>query len=455
MSVARALLVGVDAGFRADIVAVAAALTRLGVVDVTQLLGPQASKSAIESRVRKLAAATQPGDVVWFVYAGSAFASGVEGYLECADTLDDDRRATSLALADIYRALTASGAKLRFLLDATGVPDDEPLHLFPAHEDNILLVAAGFGEPSQAAGGHRLWLQRVADALGGKVPEALADGELSADSLQAWLMEELPRVIRKAIAQPLPQTPRIYGSPGVILARVAAAMAESPRLNLKQLKRIVFRGEKRDAVKNLAGFAKGFKLPEAATPSSQKWMHRLAADDLRAQIEETYNTLREHLGFKRKDLETTLAGEGVGFIRTPKFDYTLSVALDADDPTSVIWRREVSQIKNVDVLRTEAFQRVFAGTLDTLEFEFEKPIDVEALIDRIEDEPPPGVKVRVASDASTCDIAVQGFGGRIHVERSLLRVEGGVGLTPDSLVAQFFAFLVQFGGKKGLPAVKG
>ena len=46
--------------------------------------------------------------------------------------------------------------------------------------------------------------------------------------------------------------------------------------------------------------------------------------------------------------------------------------------------------------------------LDTLQFDFEKPIDVEELVDRIEDDPPPGVKVRVASDASACDVTVQG-----------------------------------------------
>ena len=55
-------------------------------------------------------------------------------------------------------------------------------------------------------------------------------------------------------------------------------------------------------------------------------------------------------------------------------------------------------------------------------------------MDRIEDDLPPGVKVRVLSDASACDVTVQGFAGSIHVERSSLRVEGPPGLTPDSLV---------------------
>jgi hypothetical protein len=208
-------------------------------------------------------------------------------------------------------------------------------------------------------------------------------------------------------------------------------------------------------VKDLSGFQKGFKVPEAATPSAQKWTYRMAAADLRAEVEETYNALREHLGFKRKDLESTVGSDGFGFIRTPSFDYAVSVSLDPNDPAGVVWRREVSQVSDSDVLRAEGFRMVFGAILDTLQFDFERPIDVEDLVDRIEDDPPPGVKVRVASDASACDVTVQGFAGRIHVERASLRVEGRPGLSPDSLVEQFFAFQSRFGGRKGLPALGG
>ena len=78
-------------------------------------------------------------------------------------------------------------------------------------------------------------------------------------------------------------------------------------------------------------------------------------------------------------------------------------------------------------------------------------------MDRIEDDLPPGVKVAgYLSDASACDVTVEGFAGRIHVERSSLRVEGPPGLPPDSLVEQFFhEFQSRFGGKKGLRALEG
>jgi len=421
---------------------------------LTLLVGPAATRSAAESRLRRLGKSLLPADEVWFVFAGPAFAEEGRGFLACADTLADDRAATSLAVAEVFHLLSATGATIRFLLDAPGLSDDELGELFSQAGSAVALSASEEGQPSQSAAGRRLWLQLVGDALSGQAPNALEKDKLTAGSLHEWATKELPRAVRKVITTPKKQTPGLFGPADAVLATVTAARAKpTARLNLKQLRRIVFRGESRDKVKNLSGFQKNFKVPEAATPSAQKWTYRLAADDLRTEVEETYNALREHLAFKRKDLESTVGADGMGFIRTPTFDFTVCVSLDPDDPSGVIWRREVSQVTDPDVLRSDGFRRVFGPSLDTLEFDFEKPIDVEDLVDRIEDDPPPGVKVRVASDATSCDVTVQGFAGRIHVERASLRVEGPPGLSPDSLVEQFFAFQSRFGGKKGLRAL--
>jgi hypothetical protein len=356
----------------------------------------------------------------------------------------------------VFRQLSATGATVRFVLDAPGLNEDELTDLFPANGPHVALTASEPDQLSHAAAGRRLWLQLVGDALAGQAPNALAGDQLTAGSLNDWAKKELPRAVRKVITSPNKQTPGLFGPAEAVLATVSAtAKRQAKRLDLKQLKRIVFRGETRGKVKELAGFQKSFKVPEAATPSAQKWTYRMAADDLRAEVEETFNALREHLGFKRKDLESTVGSDGFGFIRTPSFDFSVSVSLDPDDPSGVIWRREVSQVSDPDVLRAGGFRHVFGGALDTLQFDFEKPIDVEDLVDRIEDDPPPGVKVRVASDASACDVTVQGFAGRIRVGRASLRVEGRPGLSPDSLVEQFFAFQSRFGGKKGLPALGG
>lgn len=461
MSGQYAILIGVDesdglppCAFGGDEVrTLAGRLEAVGCAQSNQtiLAGPTATRSAAESRLRRLGKLLLPADAVWFVFAGPAFSEQGHGYLACTDTLEDDRAATALAIADVVHLLSANCPAVRFLLDAPGLSDDELSELFPTTGPAVALTACEENEPSHSATGRRLWLQLVGDALAGQAPAALAGNLLKADALHDWALKELPRVIRRTISSPKSQTPGLFGPPDAALATIkTSAKKPSPQLNLKQLRRIVFRGESRRKVKDLSGFQKSFKLPEAATPSAQKWIHRLAADDLKTEVEETYNALREHIGFKRKDLESTIGAEGIGFVRTPSFDYSLSVSLDPDDPSSVIWRREVSQISDADILRSDGFRKVFNGQLETLQFDFEKPIDVENLVDRIEDDPLPGVKVRVTSDGSACDVTVEHFAGRVHVERSSLRVEGPPGLTPESLVEQFFAFQSRFAGKKGL-----
>jgi hypothetical protein len=464
VSVAYAILIAVEESdglppcesAAEEVHALAMRLEGIGVSKAHQtvLAGTAATRSAIESRLRRLASSLLPDDTVWFVSAGPAFAEDGRGFLACADTLADDQAATAVAVADVVRQLGALGSRLHFLLDAVGLNDRELRELFPAAGNAVALTASEEGHPSYAAGGRRLWLQLVGDVLGGQVPEALKEGQLTAGALLDCTAKELPRVIRKSITTPRKQLPRLFGPEDTQLAAIQATKPPPAKLDLKKLKRIVFRGESRDRVKNLTGFQKNFKLPDAATPSAQKWIYRLAADDLKNAVEETYNALREQLGFKRKDLESTIGADGFGFIRTPLFDFSISVSLDPDDPTGIVWRREVSQVSDADVLNSEGFRKVFGAQLETLQFEFDKPIDVEALVDRIEDEPPAGVRVRVASDASSCDVTVQGFAGRVHVERKTLRVEGPPGLSPASLVEQFFAFQTRFGGKKGLPALR-
>lgn len=466
VGVQYAILIGVDEAdglppcpFAADEVrSLAGRLEDVGFAKARQTIvaGPSATRSAAESRLRRLGRLLQPADEVWFIFAGPAFSENGRGFLACSDTLEDDRAATALAVDDVVELLSANGAVVRFVLDAPGLSDNELSELFPTTGTAVALTACEEGELSHSASGRRLWLQLLGDALAGHAPAALAGNLLKADLLHDWALKELPRTIRKTITSPKSQTPGLFGPPDAVLAKVkASAKKPVPQLNLKQLRRIVFRGETRGKVKDLSGFQKSFKLPESATPSAQKWIYRLAADNLKSEVEETYNALREQLGFKRKDLESTIGAEGIGFVRTPSFDYSVSVSLDPDDPSSVIWRREVSQVSDADMLRSDGFRMVFGGRLETLQFDFEKPIDVEELVDRIEDDPPPGVKVRVASDGSACDVTVQGFAGRVHVERSSLRVEGPPGLAPESLVEQFFAFQARFGGRKGLPALGG
>src|SRR5204863_8467 len=84
------------------------------------------------------------------------------------------------------------------------------------------------------------------------------------------------------------------------------------------------------------------------------------------------------------------ATEGRAAIRTPDFDYHVSVCLDPADPTAVLWQRQVTHLQNADALYGPAFQAVFGSLFTELAFESPAPTDVEELIDQIEEKRPVG-----------------------------------------------------------------
>src|SRR5438128_1797947 len=122
-----ALLIGLDAPLpaphaEADALAFARALESTGFAPdaVTVLTGSQATRTAVESRLRKLAKAP-PADLLLVFVAAAGFEEDGEGYLASHDTQSDDLAETSLPLRTLLDALKAVNAgRLVVFLDARG-----------------------------------------------------------------------------------------------------------------------------------------------------------------------------------------------------------------------------------------------------------------------------------------------------------------------------------------------
>lgn len=417
----------------------------------TLLVNSAATKSAIESRFRKLLKTITTDDELWFIWAGSSFLENDDLYLATVDTLDDDREATAIRFADWLASFSRSGVTVRCVFDLPFLPTSGD---FEDSHNVVAFFSHQVDEESQHANQRRLWLYMISEIISGKI-EAITDSQITSADFQRVVIDEFPRLLRKHVSEAAPQSPGILGNVTIPVPIATSTSSKSKaKLSLKQLKKLVFRGERPAKIRELTNYQKNFRLPDANTPSAQKWLNRLASPDIQADLDDKFNAIREELGYKRKDLECELSPDGFGFIRTPAFDYAVSVSLDSADPTSLIWRREVSQFSKGDLLQKPAFRQVFQDSLDTLEFHFDQLIDIEELVDRIEDQRPEGVKIRVGSDASFCEVTILGFIGLVRVERSLLRIVAPTGLGPASLIEQFFAFQAQFGGRKGLPAIK-
>jgi hypothetical protein len=206
-------------------------------------------------------------------------------------------------------------------------------------------------------------------------------------------------------------------------------------------------------VKDLQGYRKSHTLPERANDWARKFVNRIAAADIKADLDNTFDMVREEFGYKRKDLDVSAERDGLGFIRTPDFEYTVTVSVNPEEPTDVIWRREVSRLSGPEFVRSEGFRNVFGTMFNKLVFEFASPVDVAEFVDRIEDSPPEGTKVSVASDSGAAVISLAGFAGRVSVTRDAVTIEGQAG-NPGSLLEQFLMFLRKFGNPgepKALP----
>jgi hypothetical protein len=425
----------------------------------TVLLDGTATKATIESRLRRLTSLVKTGDTLAVFFAGYAVSANGANYLVVHDTQPDDLTATAVPLRQVYDALDASPCRrtvayfdLRTLpapaSDGTADLEEEELQeLFGDSRRVIAFVCRRVGEASHASDTlkHGVWAHLLLEALSGTVPAALDDDRLTARSLQRYLVDELPRLLRTVTERPAGQTPKLYGRPpaGWVLADlgpVLRARRASAGLIGQQLERVFLWAETRGRVKELAGFQKAHHVPDRVRPATERFTAAIARDDLQADLDAVYAAVREHLGYKRKDIAVTPPTEGTGSLRTPEFDYLVSVALADDDPAAVVWRREVTHVRSPDLLRRPPFQAAFGNAFQVLSFEYAAPLDVEGLVDRVEEEKPTGVRLRCAADGSWCELDLVGFPGSVRVERNRLDIIGRRVGGANSLWAAFEAF---------------
>ena len=431
------------------------------------LLGQHATKAVVESRLRKLKKALKRGDEVLAFFAGRGFSktAGGSNLLACWDTQPDDLQETALTLESFVTALTASKAGQVVIFIDVGRPPGvaDPQAEWEPHHDAGEFADLLDQSPKAVAlrscddwqGSHEsaalkasLWAHLVTEAVAGRAAKALdKDGRVTALSLHRFIEDELPRLLRKHFDAGASQFPMLFGeqNAAAVIADLSARDAGAGfLLDPDRLRRVVFRAESTVRVKDLTAWRKTYDLPEAAGPSSRKFVARVANPDVKTDLDLVYEAARQALGYRRKDVTVETGPDGFGCVRTPDFEYTVTASLDPDDPTRVAWRREAGGFADPAFVRGPDFAAVFGKLFDALAFEFRSPVDVEELVDRLEDRPPKGAKVQVASDGSSCDILLAGFAGRVTVDRHSLTVRGRAG-NAAGLLDQLLAFLSAVG----------
>lgn len=438
------------------------------------LAGHRTTKAVIESYLRRLPKLVDKGDSLLVLVVSRGFSLKGRGYVACADTILPDLAATALPVADLLAALHKTRCQeIAVLLDCDTFPtagESAPSGLDAGELDSLFadspacvgLLAAEPGERSYEAVGlrHGVWRHHLIEAFTAKARTPVdKDGLLSAAGLHAFLADAVPRTLRRAYDTPVEQNPQLLGegNAAAVVADLAKLLGTGGELlDPNRLRRVVFRSERPGRVKDLAGFRKTHSLPERANEWARKFVARIAAADIKADLDNTFDAVREQFEYKRKDLDVSAERDGFGFLRTPDFEYTVSVSVNPDEPTDVVWTREVGRLADPSFVRGPGFTAVFGGMFDQLVFEFAEPVDVADFVDRIEDAPPEGVKVGVASDAGACEVTLAGFAGRITVTRHAATIAGRTG-SSAGLLDQFLTFLKKFGGlgePKALPPAR-
>lgn len=434
--------------------------------------GTRTTKAVIDSHLKRLHKLLGKADSLLVLVVTRGFTYRYGGYLACADTIATDPIGTAISVHDLVEALRkAKYPETTLLLDVDPLPAlaDAP-DLAPGlvrgeleHYLNIEYPFAGLiscepGERSYESGQLRrgIWRHHLIEAFTGKARSGVSkDGTLSALALHDFLADAVPRTLRRTYDAGQEQVPLLLGEAHAeaVVADLGKLIGTGGLLDPTRMKRVVFRAEVPGRVKDLTGYRKTHTLPERANDWARKYVNRVAAGDIKADLDNTFDMIREEFGYKRKDLDVSAERDGLGFIRTPDFEYTVTVNVNPDEPADVIWRREVGRLSGPEFVRSEGFRNVFGSTFNKLVFEFASPVDVAEFVDRIEDAPPEGVKVTVASDSGAAVIALAGFAGRVSVTRDAVTIEGPTG-NPGSLLEQFLTFLRKFGGlgeAKALP----
>ncbi|MDB5309851.1 MAG: hypothetical protein JWO38_4053 [Gemmataceae bacterium] len=435
------------------------------------LAGHRTTKAAIESHLTRLPKLIGKTDSLLVLVATRGFSHRGRGYLACADTILPDLPGTAVSVADLVAALHKTRCQnIAVLLDVdplsvsgelvpSGLDEEELKTVFDNSPACVGLLAAEPGTRSfeSAQLRHGIWRHHLIEAFTGKTRAGVnTDGTLTAAGLHAFLADAVPRTVRRAYETPQDQTPLLFGegNAGTAVADLGALLGPGGDvLDPTRMKRVVFRAESVGRVKDLAGFRKTHSVPDRANDWARKYVNRIAGGDIKTDLDNTFDAVREQFGYKRKDLDVSAERDGLGFIRTPDFEYTVTVTVNPDDPTEVVWRREVGRLTDPGFVRSEGFTAVFGSMFDKLVFEFAVPVDVAEFVDRIEDDPPEGVKVSVASGSDAAEVKLAGFAGRVTVTRDAVEIEGRTGATAG-LLDQFLTFLRKFSGvgePKALP----
>ena len=349
--------------------------------DCVTLIDEEATKTTVESRLRRWSKTVGTGDMVVFVYSGRGAELNGRTLLFAHDTQPDDLEFSALNLDDVLQSIDRCqpGKTVLFLDLANG------LRLEPK-PDHVIFASCAPSEVSRASGmmKQRLWLHALNQALAGKVKGLI--GEIYADQLQNYLQQEVQRLLRTTWDGAESQTPVSLGVlKGFLIAELKLNESQGLQPMLQDSRLL---GERHGRVKTLSGFQKqrGHHEPDRHSQAAVKFIQKIGEGEVEQHATLIYERLKAAFGYRHSDLHKT-TGEAAASIRTRDFD--VDVWLEQDEHERAHYRMvtEVGALRNPEAIVSDAFDEAFQGVCDTLLIELARPFPVAEKIEELEANP--------------------------------------------------------------------
>jgi len=307
---------------------IASSLQTHGVIDskIEILLSSTATKTTIESRLRRHLDLLTTDDTFILFYAGHGFTESDHNYITCCDSQIDDLRNTSISLTSIFSSIRNSICK-RFMLfldschsgleiseEMRGVYSDmsekELSEFFKDSEYQVGFASCKSDQSSYSSGHimHGIWTYHILEAMKGNAESILEKGRyLTANSLQSYLSKEVPITLRKTVTGNVVQTPCVFGNltKDFMIADLFPVL-EAKRIDaiphIAQLRRVLFSGQTTGRIESLSGFSKWHKVPYEINSATENFVTKIGSKEIEERSTDLYQEIKDVLNYTRKDI---------------------------------------------------------------------------------------------------------------------------------------------------------
>ena len=432
----------------------------------------KATKSSIESHLRRHLGRLTAGDKFIFYYAGHGFSKNGHNYITAYDTDPNDLEGTSVRLQWIFDRIDESQCeRVALFLDScesgitklakrrgiySTMSEAELDDFFRKAEYRVCFSACKSSESSYPSRPlkHGIWTYHLIEALQGNAPGALEEkSRLTARSLQDYLSREVPLTLRKTYSTPETQTPWKYGGESrnfqiADLTEILKQRNATPT-GYEQLKRTLLRDVTTHDIASLSGFKKRFHhVRDHVSSSTKDFVVSVAEGEIQNEMKEVFDSIKENLKYKRREVTTES-----GRIITPDFEYAVYAMQSEDDPTEALIIEELVNVKPSIVQKSE-FNEVFDGRFSQVVFQFETEVDVAALIDQLEEPDRKDIELDYDHTATWCELSIDNSELSLRMEPGELTVISKRRQSPRELIESFFEMQKLIAGTVVGPALK-